>query len=207
MNLPHPRVMSEHPELRLSQIASHGTYRVIEQYVDHRPGANEMFAKISPYATMLRPELEANFKKKQIILIRNIGAGDLLKNYLKDFGVRILRGAVPWEQRVKALKDFDTDPDCRVLIALASMFEGFKLTYPADTDIMTPVRRPSEVAQQIFRVRPEEPAELTTRLMYHTNEEFEIADELISALRTSALSSYPAYHLAGRYGTDPEPEL
>jgi len=207
MNFPHPLISPVREELRLSLMASHGTYRVFEQYVDRRPGAHEMFSTVAPYVTMLRPELEADPKKKQIIIIRNIAAGDLLKNYLRGFGVRILRGAVPWEQRVKALKDFDTDPECRVLISLASMFEGFAIAYPADTDIMTPVRRPNEVAQQIFRVRPKEPADLTIRLLYHTNAEFEIADELISALRNSALHSYPAYHIAGRYGSDADQEL
>ena len=187
MNYPHPHISSEQSELVL-------------QLTGNCPAdESPMRATATAYAELLKAELLANPTKKQIVVVRYIPIMDMLKDSLAEFGAVVLRAVTRPEELAKALQDFESIPERRVLLIteLAST-SGFRVSYPADTDILTPTLRPSLV-QTIFRVRPLEPSDLTVRLMYYTDTEWLTVGRAISNLRNSAhLIQQPFRQVPGR---------
>ncbi|CAB4195367.1 DEXDc domain containing protein [uncultured Caudovirales phage] len=110
-------------------------------------------AKAVPYAHTLLEELKSSGDKR-IVFGVHTDALEYVNDFLTKNGVKgyLVNGATPEKTRVKAVKDFQEDPECQFFIGnIKAAGTGLTLTAAADIDMLESDWTPAGNAQAIMR--------------------------------------------------------
>lgn len=164
--------------LRLVQVASNPM--IIDQSYRSRPG------KFDPLIFLVHSAVDAN--EKIVVWTSFIENADYLRFELNEFGAAVVHGGLSIGDREDALRNFKTDPECKVLVATpGAAKEGLTLTVANHTvffDRSFSLDDYLQAQDRIHRISQEKPCHVTNLIAMNTVDLW--VDSLLAAKHLAA---------------------